>query len=561
MLLKNLRYLGLFVLLLVTNWKMIAQCPINLGFEMGTFENWECAVGIVDQNGVVHMLSQGIYPNRHTIIKNTQHLVDHYGHFPIVSPNGSKYVVKLGNDDVGAQAERISYTFTIPADRNDYAIVYNYAVVFQDPGHLIFQQPRFTAKVFDAITNEYLPCSSYDFIASSSLPGFLLSDVMVNARYNVYYKPWSPATIKLSGYGGKTVRLEFTTNDCTADEHFGYAYIDLNDNCNTVISGNNWCNGNQAVKLTAPFGYEKYYWYDQGLVTLLDSSSTLTIAPPPPDGTVYDLIVNPYPGSGCIDTLSSVIKYLNVPFNFNVPDSAKFCLPQIADLTAPWIIKGNTPSLSYSYFQDSAGASPLLKPDSIINNGHYFIKASDTTNGCTDIKPVIVAINNSPDIIVHDPPVVIYPASVDITNPLLISGNTFDLSFSYWMNSVSTLPLINPAAVDSAGIYFIKATNTVGCSEINPVNVIINIAKPPNAFSPNGDGIHDRWEIPGLKKYPQCSVDIFNRYGQIVFHSTGYSSSWDGKVKGRPIPEGTYYYIIKFNKSLPVLKGYVDIIY
>ena len=106
----------------------MAQCPANLGFEKGTFENWNCEVGIVDQNGIVHMLSQGVFPNRQTIIKNTQHLSDKYGHFPIVSPNGSKYVVKLGNDEVGSQAERISYTFTIPPDKNDYSTIYNYAV-------------------------------------------------------------------------------------------------------------------------------------------------------------------------------------------------------------------------------------------------------------------------------------------------------------------------------------------------------------------------------------------------------------------------------------------------
>ena len=74
----------------------------------------------------------------------------------------------------------------------------------------------------------------------------------------------------------------------------------------------------------------------------------------------------------------------------------------------------------------------------------------------------------------------------------------------------------------------------------------------PNAFSPNGDGINDLWEIDGLKPYPDCTVTVFNRWGQALYKSVGYQHPWDGTYKGKPVPVATYYYII----TLPGKKMY-----
>jgi gliding motility-associated-like protein len=88
---------------------------------------------------------------------------------------------------------------------------------------------------------------------------------------------------------------------------------------------------------------------------------------------------------------------------------------------------------------------------------------------------------------------------------------------------------------------------------LKPVNV-------PNAFSPNGDGINDRWEIPNLLDYPGVTVEVFNRYGQKVFSSTGYSRSWDGTLNGSPLPLATYYYVINLKNGFPPVTGSVTII-
>jgi len=82
----------------------------------------------------------------------------------------------------------------------------------------------------------------------------------------------------------------------------------------------------------------------------------------------------------------------------------------------------------------------------------------------------------------------------------------------------------------------------------------------PNIFSPNGDRVHDTWVIAYLESYPGCTVDLYNRYGQLVYHSVGYSTPWDGKVNGKEVPVGTYYYVIDPKNGRGKLSGYVDVI-
>jgi gliding motility-associated-like protein len=82
----------------------------------------------------------------------------------------------------------------------------------------------------------------------------------------------------------------------------------------------------------------------------------------------------------------------------------------------------------------------------------------------------------------------------------------------------------------------------------------------PNAFSPNGDGINDTWQIEYLESYPGTTVDIFNRYGQKVFSSVGYTKPWDGKYNGKVLPVGTYYYVINPKNGRSTMSGSVTII-
>jgi gliding motility-associated-like protein len=82
----------------------------------------------------------------------------------------------------------------------------------------------------------------------------------------------------------------------------------------------------------------------------------------------------------------------------------------------------------------------------------------------------------------------------------------------------------------------------------------------PNTFTPNGDGVNDKWEIKNLIDYPDCSVKIFNRWGQEVYSSRGYYNAWDGTTNGKPLPFGTYYYVINLNNNTRPLGGWVALV-
>ncbi len=70
----------------------------------------------------------------------------------------------------------------------------------------------------------------------------------------------------------------------------------------------------------------------------------------------------------------------------------------------------------------------------------------------------------------------------------------------------------------------------------------------PNAFSPNSDGVNDRWKITGLPSYTRSLLTLYDRWGQEVFRSIGYPFAWDGMNRGSEVPAGTYFYVIDLNE-------------
>ncbi len=107
--------------------------------------------------------------------------------------------------------------------------------------------------------------------------------------------------------------------------------------------------------------------------------------------------------------------------------------------------------------------------------------------------------------------------------------------------------------------YQVQVTHPSGCSMRFTTRVLQQTLIIPNIFSPNGDGIHDRWVIENLQNFPGNVVQVYNRYGQAVFKMTNYTP-WDGKVNGKEMPVGTYYYIIDPKNGQKPVTGYIDII-
>jgi gliding motility-associated-like protein len=125
----------------------------------------------------------------------------------------------------------------------------------------------------------------------------------------------------------------------------------------------------------------------------------------------------------------------------------------------------------------------------------------------------------------------------------------------YAMNSTIILqPGVTPL-VDT--VYKITVTSKDGCG-VATDNVKVFVYKDvyiPTAFTPNGDRHNPLWFIPALQAYPDFTLAVYNRYGQVVFSSSRINIGWDGRYKGMEQPTGTYVYMLNLNDGSPLRKG------
>lgn len=100
------------------------------------------------------------------------------------------------------------------------------------------------------------------------------------------------------------------------------------------------------------------------------------------------------------------------------------------------------------------------------------------------------------------------------------------------------------------GIYSIQVTDARGCKDTVDIaleyEAAEDIIKPYNAFTPNGDGLNDTWVIPGITRFQNAEVVVFNRWGQQVYVNSFYDNldGWDGASDGSKLAPATYFYVI-----------------
>ncbi len=264
-----------------------------------------------------------------------------------------------------------------------------------------------------------------------------------------------------------------------------------------------------------------------------------------------------YSGINCVNTSIRTITVLATPtiqFNpipFACSSQPAFQVTQASllnGLPGAGVFSGNGVSPT-GLFAPSAGA------------GQYTIRYTYTgTNGCVNFKEQVLdifatpAVNAGPDKFVLEGGEVTLTPALNANVPV-----TYQWSPPTGLdNATTSFPKASPT---SDITYTLTVTTPQGCSASDAVFVkVLKSPSVPNIFSPNGDGVHDRWVISYLESYPGCTIDIVNRYGQPVFHSVGYTTPWDGKVNGKDVPVGTYYYVIDPKNGRSKMAGYVDII-
>lgn len=188
----------------------------------------------------------------------------------------------------------------------------------------------------------------------------------------------------------------------------------------------------------------------------------------------------------------------------------------------------------------------------ILPNTTYWVLIDAKQNGDGDITACdfTVSINGK-----HVQPQIEGPSQVLAGEQVDLMGFGIDtLGYSWSPSNLMTgtnslTPIVNMGEEDQT----ITLTGRIGeCTGLSTEHTIVVKAdpfKPPNVFSPNNDGSHDTWVIPDFQWFPNGVLEVFSRWGQRVFISIGYRSAWDGTRNGKPLPEGTYYWVMKYNRS------------
>ncbi|MGB3006473.1 MAG: PKD domain-containing protein, partial [Chitinophagaceae bacterium] len=208
----------------------------------------------------------------------------------------------------------------------------------------------------------------------------------------------------------------------------------------------------------------------------------------------------------------------------------------------------STPTFSYTY--GSGNPNPYDVTLFVVNN--FGCRSTSFTRQVT-INPYPV-VDAGPDLyILQDGSDTLEPIITGINPTYLWTPNMYLLSSNTIKNAIAK-------GVEDI-TYTITVTGRGGCEASDKVFIkVLKGPEIPNIFSPNGDGVHDQWVIKYLDTYPESSVEIFNRYGQRIFSSVGYGTPWDGTVNGKPVPMGTYYYIVNPRNGRKTMSGYVDVI-
>ncbi|HEY0750519.1 MAG TPA: PKD domain-containing protein, partial [Chitinophagaceae bacterium] len=173
----------------------------------------------------------------------------------------------------------------------------------------------------------------------------------------------------------------------------------------------------------------------------------------------------------------------------------------------------------------------------------------------------------SKDIVVNLQPVVdagrsfVVPQGTTVQFEPSVNDTTLSFLWTPSADFADPTKLRQILTVNKDETYTLSVTGQGGCVASDFMTV--KVQKPieiPNSFSPNGDGIFDTWIIKNINDYQGASVEVYNRYGQQVFYSVGYNRPWDGTMSGKPVPFGTYYYVVKLKNGFQPMTGSVTII-
>ncbi len=196
------------------------------------------------------------------------------------------------------------------------------------------------------------------------------------------------------------------------------------------------------------------------------------------------------------------------------------------------------------------------------NEGTIIHTFTPTTGQCASPTTMNVIVNPIPQNISAGPSFTI-GAGNSIQLQGTGTGGTITWNPSVGLSASSILnPIASPVVTTT---YTLTVENDFGCKATDSMIVYVNsnCLDPMKVFTPNNDGIYEKWITHSTNCIKKVEASVYNRYGSLVFHSSDYQNDWNGMYNGKPLPDATYYYVLQIidnNNKRFTRKGSVTIL-
>lgn len=311
-----------------------------------------------------------------------------------------------------------------------------------------------------------------------------------------------------------------------------------------VTSTGHYCAGNVVVTAQPPVGATDHQWYLDGVAIVGHTGLTLQVSALGFGPGRYTLASN-YDGQclmGSTNVQGSIVPAPTVEIGPRIG-----CAPLTVSLRDT---TGSPVVASFWDLGDGATAEGTSVTHTYRSPGVYDIRLRLRTDTGCEKDSLIARVE-----VVADPTAVATvspdPSPASATVVLDGAGSSTDALGWHWNTGVlppgdmegEQVTLVAPGDPGTYPILLV-VSNATGCTDSAWTWItVLGDIEMPNVFSPNADGRNDQFRplrISGM----QGTLEIYNRWGQVVFSTSQVDAGWDGRIEGSPASEGTYYYVV-----------------
>lgn len=289
----------------------------------------------------------------------------------------------------------------------------------------------------------------------------------------------------------------------------------------SVEIGATWVSGG-----TAPFTYD----WNTGET---DSSHFVS----PGTTTTYNLTITDVCGNDV--TLNITVNASSIPHSWSLGPYDTYC-PGDAITLSPSHISGGAAPYSYSWSAGGGtGSSATYSPFATTN---YTVTITDVC-GETTVVPVTVDVRipTQIEVSISSDTLCIQDGSVTLV-PIVANSN----GSTVYTWTEGGVPISNASELTTTDLttqsYVITVVDVCGSTDSDTSTVVIEACDitVPNIMTPNGDGYNEFWIITNLEKHPNTAVQVYNRWGQLMYENSAYQNNWDGG----DVSDGVYFYVV-----------------